>query len=172
MNSSQLKSARTLSQEEAQTPSSSADEQTPLLPFHQTQPNHRFLGIPIPLWLLSLPRRYIAILIDNLGSSTGSTPTAINQSARDLQVQGSILSGECYDGSAWVPSEIDLNRYLGNINGSFRWREPRWSLTAQQVVLNETVLHASLRTRDGRWVPSQIDLSQRIKNIRGYLTYQ
>jgi hypothetical protein len=64
MSSSRPKSARTLSQEEARASSSSADEQTPLLPSNQAKPNHRFLGVPIPLWL---PRRYIAVFIGFIG---------------------------------------------------------------------------------------------------------
>ncbi|KAG9078365.1 hypothetical protein FS749_009601 [Ceratobasidium sp. UAMH 11750] len=53
--SSRPKPSRTISREEAQIP---ASEQTPLLaPAPQSKRDHRFLGIPLPLWL---PRRYVA----------------------------------------------------------------------------------------------------------------
>ncbi|KAH7320549.1 alkaline-phosphatase-like protein [Rhizoctonia solani] len=62
---SRPKSARSLSrEEEAQPPTTSTNEQTPLLPSDQTKPHHRLLGIQVPLWL---PRRYIAVFMAFIG---------------------------------------------------------------------------------------------------------
>lgn len=52
--------ARSISREEIQDQpgENSATEQTPLIaPVQQAKHEHRFLGIPLPLWL---PRRYVA----------------------------------------------------------------------------------------------------------------
>ncbi|KAG8746229.1 hypothetical protein FRC12_014348 [Ceratobasidium sp. 428] len=63
--SSRPKPSRSISREEARIPGASADEQTPLLtPAQQSKRDHRFLGIPLPLWL---PRRYIAAALAFIG---------------------------------------------------------------------------------------------------------
>ncbi|KAG8723235.1 hypothetical protein FRC09_004170 [Ceratobasidium sp. 395] len=63
--SSRPKPSRSISREEAQIPGASADEQTPLLtPAQQSKRDHRFLGIPLPLWL---PRRYVAAALAFIG---------------------------------------------------------------------------------------------------------
>jgi hypothetical protein len=101
--------------------------------------------------------------------STSSRPSIpLGQSARNIQLHGLTLSAECSN-TLWTASGLDLDSCLGNVDGSFQWGKAGFSLSAQNIRLNGTVLDALLRTSDGRWVPSQIDLSERITNIGGQL---
>ena len=58
---------------------------------------------------------------------------------------------------------IDLNTWLGNANGSFDSGGERYSLSARNVTLNHTTLHAELKTPDGQWMPSSIDLTDAVR---------
>jgi hypothetical protein len=70
-----LASNRPSSREDAQASIIITDEQTPLLaPAQQAKRDHRFLGVPLPLWL---PRRYVAAALAFLGMITVVVASAL-----------------------------------------------------------------------------------------------
>ncbi|ROV94818.1 hypothetical protein VPNG_09305 [Cytospora leucostoma] len=76
-----------------------------------------------------------------------------------------------------VDAEIDLNRYIGNIDGHFQWGGQNYSETAQNVRFhiegeNQPILRASLRQINGEWADRDINLTERILNHDGRLEFE
>ena len=73
-----------------------------------------------------------------------------------------------------MPSRIDLDAIIGNIDGNFLWGSGGYSQSAQNISLNgANTLSAQLQKADGRWNNTQqLNLDVCIANINGRLTYQ
>ena len=89
-----------------------------------------------------------------------------------LENNGRELRAECKreDGS-WAPSQINLDGFIGNIDGNFQWGSADYSQSAQNARLNgDHVLDAGLRREDGSWNNNgQLNLDRHIANINGVL---
>ncbi|EUC53629.1 peptidase S8 family protein [Rhizoctonia solani AG-3 Rhs1AP] len=68
-----------------------------------------------------------------------------------------------------VSSHIDLNECLGNLDGSFNWRERNFSLTCEDLYLDGSILSGRLQRWDGSWRDAYIDLDEGIANVDGSL---
>ncbi|QRV78806.1 CVNH domain protein [Ceratobasidium sp. AG-Ba] len=101
---------------------------------------------------------------------------SFSKSSRNIQLQGnSVLSAQCEraDGQSFAPSTLDLNTCLGNIDGSFKWGEKDYSLTARDVSLDGTNLSAKLQRADGvSERHATVDLDERIENHDGNLRFK
>ncbi len=84
-----------------------------------------------------------------------------------------ILSADCKTNLGhFKNSTIDLNGYIGNIDGNFKWGSEKFTLTASEFSLSDAILNGKLKKKDGTLNDSSIDLDQRIKNDNGELKYQ
>ena len=74
----------------------------------------------------------------------------------------------------FVPSSIDLNRYLANRNGEFYWRHVGRGFvsTAQDIRLDGAVLCASLLDDRDQPVSAHLNLNFCIANVEGRLVFQ
>ncbi|KAH7170005.1 Cyanovirin-N [Dactylonectria macrodidyma] len=101
---------------------------------------------------------------------------SFSQSSRNVRIEDSLLYAECLkeDNRTWVSSEINLDSYIGNINGSFEWGKQAFSLSARDIHLDgSSVLAASLANEVGTYGPDQtVNLDDHIANINGTLEYQ
>jgi hypothetical protein len=94
-----------------------------------------------------------------------------SKSSRNIVLQGSILYAECTNSAGeWQPSMIDLDCFLGNDNGKFKWDSGDFSLSVQDVRLEGSVLYARLEDY-GRYLSGSVDLDEHIGNEEGHLKY-
>lgn len=101
---------------------------------------------------------------------------SFHDSSRNIElVNGRILSAQCrkIDGS-WVPAALDINNFIWNDDGHFKWGGKDFCKTAKDIQLTgSTVLSARLIRKDGSITSNLkvIDLSDRIANQDGELVY-
>lgn len=97
---------------------------------------------------------------------------SFSESSRNIHLIGSILAAECCTAQGnWVESQINLDTCLGNINGSFEWGQENYSLSAENVELEDSILSAGLATEEGGgFTDSKVNLDEHISNIDGQLT--
>jgi hypothetical protein len=101
---------------------------------------------------------------------------AFSQSSENIEIIGeerNILRAYCHDknGSGHI-SSIDLNSYLGNINGEFRWGGHNFTRSAVNVILKGATLYADLQREDGTWNnATTVHLDDHITNNDGRLEY-
>ncbi len=83
-----------------------------------------------------------------------------------------VLSADCKDlGGVYRSSTIDLNDYIGNIDGVFTWGSQGFSQTAYGFNVNGSLLAGQLKKLDNSWVNASINLDEHIKNDNGVLKY-
>ncbi|QRV93561.1 CVNH domain protein [Ceratobasidium sp. AG-Ba] len=101
---------------------------------------------------------------------------SFSQTSKDIQLHdGKTLSAHCEvaGGGNFVPSRLDLDTCLGNIDGHFRWGEKNFSQSARSVKLQGVELKGDLHSADGKeWKHATVDLDQHIANIDGQLKYK
>ncbi|KAF9177428.1 hypothetical protein BGZ51_008769 [Haplosporangium sp. Z 767] len=68
---------------------------------------------------------------------------------------------------SWRDASIDLNMFLGNIDGKFTWERKDFQGSAREIKLKESVLSAELCKIDGSWVSDSFDLRDVIMNNDG-----
>lgn len=88
-------------------------------------------------------------------------------------VDNHILRAECLtsDRATYQTSSLDLNRWLGNIEGEFKYGVASYfSLSAEHITLQGTVLAAALPMTSGSWKHARTDLNLHVANINGELS--
>ncbi|QRV93569.1 cyanovirin-N [Ceratobasidium sp. AG-Ba] len=98
---------------------------------------------------------------------------SFSKTSRNIRLQGdNILVAQCEraDGESFADSTLNLDTCLGNIDGSFKWGEKDYSLTARDVSLEGTVLSGDLeRASGGSYKHSSVNLDDCIENHDGQL---
>ncbi|KAI9925520.1 hypothetical protein ASPWEDRAFT_173194 [Aspergillus wentii DTO 134E9] len=105
---------------------------------------------------------------------------AFHKSSQNITLKDNhILTGNCRTRkNAWLYSEIDLNKYLGNVNGKFHWGDNSFTKSASQVHLaleggeGRPMLHAQLNDRHGGVQSASVDLGESIRNEGGELVFR
>ncbi|ETW87826.1 hypothetical protein HETIRDRAFT_245866, partial [Heterobasidion irregulare TC 32-1] len=98
---------------------------------------------------------------------------AFSLTSRTIILEGSILKAHCRNLQGfWVPSTIDLDRHLGNIDGSFNMSGTNFSRSAESVRLVGTIITASLIRQDSKRLQATLDLNVCIQNIDGQLRFK
>lgn len=67
----------------------------------------------------------------------------------------------------WRDAAVDLNMFLGNIDGKFTWRQRAFSQTAQSLTMDGSVLCAQLKNKNGSWVQARYELRNSLLNNDG-----
>lgn len=97
-----------------------------------------------------------------------------SQTCRNINLEGSLLTAECeqVDGYTYVPTAIDLNDYIGNINGTLEWGDHLFSLTCYGTTVEGNRLTGECEKRDRYTLDNtSINLDEHIANIDGELTF-
>ncbi|KAG8990215.1 hypothetical protein FRB94_013645 [Tulasnella sp. JGI-2019a] len=95
-----------------------------------------------------------------------------SETSKNIRLDGSILQADCLalDNQTYQPSSLDLNEILSNDDGSFAAHFGEWSMSAQNIKLDGTMLTADLRRIDCDWNAAQtLDLDLHIANDGGVL---
>ncbi|QRV93568.1 CVNH domain protein [Ceratobasidium sp. AG-Ba] len=101
---------------------------------------------------------------------------SFSRNSRNIHLEGdATLVAECEraGGRGFANSTLNLNTCLGNIDGSFKWGQTDYSLTALNVRLEGTVLKARLQRAESaaEFKESQVNLDDHIENHNGQLRY-
>lgn len=95
-------------------------------------------------------------------------PAPYTQSARNISLEGHILTAELKrNDDSWRAAQVDLDMFLGNINGKFSWGMKAFSATARSVRIDGSVLKAELKSSSGSWNNAEYELSQKLLNNDG-----
>ncbi len=103
-----------------------------------------------------------------------------SQTCYDVEINGAILSAQCEKiNGSYQPTSINLDPYIGNINGVLSWGDRKFSLTcanagvAQSLSTRQLELAAKCEKSDGHTLnQSEISLDTHIANIDGTLKYE
>ncbi|KAK5809322.1 hypothetical protein F5H01DRAFT_348987 [Linnemannia elongata] len=69
--------------------------------------------------------------------------------------------------NSWRDASINLDTFLGNIDGVFTWDKKGFHESARQISLDGSLVNAELRKKDGSWVPASFDLQDKLMNNNG-----
>jgi hypothetical protein len=123
---------------------------------------------------------FACVLSFNLVINPAMATGQFGKTCQDVQLNGSILSASCkrIDGT-YEATKIDLDNFIGNLNGTLSWDDHLFSLTCKDVGLSQSlstreyVLNAQCEKVDGKtYVPTEINLDEDIANIDGLLEYE
>jgi len=98
----------------------------------------------------------------------------------NIELDGSTLSTKCQkmNGDSQQTS-IDLNRYIGNLDGKLSWGDENFSKTckntglAQLLNTKQLILVAECQSADRKsYYPSELELDAHITNYDGTLEYE
>ncbi|GGA24358.1 hypothetical protein CYANOKiyG1_39950 [Okeania sp. KiyG1] len=97
-----------------------------------------------------------------------------SQSCYDSGISGSTLFSTCRTISGYLnPTQINLNPYIENVDGSLMWQPGNFIQTCRYTQLSgPSFLVGECKTRDQVWVPAGINLDEHIANIDGTLKYE
>jgi hypothetical protein len=104
-----------------------------------------------------------------------------SKTCEDITLEGSTLSAVCEkaDGYTLNPTVINLDKYIGNLDGTLSWGDSRFSLTCQDLGLGQLFgsrhynISGNCEKRDGYTLEAtDIDLDAHIANINGTLKYE
>ncbi|KAF9920424.1 hypothetical protein BGZ65_011275, partial [Modicella reniformis] len=98
-------------------------------------------------------------------------PRTFMDSSRNVRLDSdvpNVLRAELQRNNAsWRDAAIDLNLFLGNIDGKFTWDKRHFQESARGTKLKESVLSAELCKINGSWVLDSFDLRDVIMNNDG-----
>ncbi|QRV93562.1 cyanovirin-N [Ceratobasidium sp. AG-Ba] len=100
---------------------------------------------------------------------------SFSRTSKHIQLHdGKTLSADCeVAGGSFLPSRLDLDTCLGNIDGHFRWGGKQFSQSARNVKLQAAELKGDLHSADGKeWKHATVNLDLHIANIDGQLVYK
>ena len=101
---------------------------------------------------------------------------AFTETSKLIYLEGTFLHAECLDLKFhYNNSEIDLNKYITNIDGVLIWCvNGNFGATSKDLsVLSDkvTILKCLCKNAIGQWREAYLDLDQKIMNIDGVLSY-
>ncbi|KAI9148284.1 Myb-like DNA-binding protein BAS1 [Paramyrothecium foliicola] len=102
-----------------------------------------------------------------------------HQSSEDIELRdGHILVAKCADENGdFVESELDLNYYIGNNDGSFQWGGENFAGSGEEISFElegddlVPVLRAVLFNIEGEGIPADVNLAEAIGNDNGTLVF-
>jgi hypothetical protein len=94
---------------------------------------------------------------------------SFSYSSRNHVISGSVLRADCIDdANVSQPSQIDLDSFIGVVDGKLTWGAQGWSHEARNVSISRGILSAEVKHGD-KWVASTINLDEHVRNNGGAL---
>jgi len=101
-----------------------------------------------------------------------ATAGDFSQTCTNISMHGSKLVAHCRRiDQSYKKTAINLDRYIGNINGVLSWDDGNFSQTCRNVHARGGVLKAVCERRNGSLKKTSIDLDEGISNINGSLKF-
>ncbi|MEH2269627.1 MAG: CVNH domain-containing protein [Nostoc sp.] len=112
----------------------------------------------------------------NLVTANAWATGQFSQTCKNISVDGSTLTATCEeaDGYTLSTTSIDLNPYIGNIDGTLDWDGEKFALTCENIGLaGANRLRAECEKADRQSsLGTYIDLNEHITNIDGNLKFE
>ncbi|KAJ4000579.1 hypothetical protein F5050DRAFT_1708822 [Lentinula boryana] len=128
---------------------------------------------PPPSYEDSFAEQFSEFKSSHKSSYSARSSSYFKFSLRDkpLRLVGSILHAECRRAGQkeYVHSELDLNSYIGVIDGQLVWGREGFFLVSQNIRLEEFTLHAECKTDSETTSHSSLDLSRYLQTYDGIL---
>ncbi|MCG5060772.1 MAG: CVNH domain-containing protein [Limnoraphis sp. WC205] len=123
---------------------------------------------------------FVCVLSLNLVINPAMATGQFSKTCEDIKLDGSILSASCERiDSSHQDTSINLDNFIGNLNGSLSWGDHLFSLTCKDIGLGQSlstreyVLSAQCEKADGKtYVLTEITVDEDIANIDGLLEYE
>ncbi|KAF6818380.1 cyanovirin-n family protein [Colletotrichum plurivorum] len=104
---------------------------------------------------------------------------SFHASAQNIRVDdGHILRAELANGDGeWQETEVNLNDFIGNNNGSFEWGGAGFADSAEDIHFslegddNVPILRARLFNVEGEAIDADVNLAERIGNDNGNFSF-
>ena len=116
----------------------------------------------------------VPLLLAVMSLMTTSPAVAGNfsQSCHSISVDGNQLSAICRTtDQREVETGINLDQFIGNIDGNLTWGESDFSLSSSKMYMDGSILFALCKKMNGDEKPSGLNLDAAISNIDGNLMY-
>ncbi|KAF9570866.1 hypothetical protein EC968_001305 [Mortierella alpina] len=91
-------------------------------------------------------------------------------SSRNARLESSpiVLRAELQrNDHSWRDASINLETFLGNVDGVFTWNKKGFHESARHVSLDGSLVKAELQKKDGSWVSASFDLHDKLVNNNG-----
>ncbi|KJA23114.1 hypothetical protein HYPSUDRAFT_201666 [Hypholoma sublateritium FD-334 SS-4] len=94
-----------------------------------------------------------------------------SDSFRKASIKQGILTAECKkaDQKTWISSSINLDDFLGNVDGKFVLGGKGFSQSAQDITLADAVISAKLKNSAGKYIDAKFDLSNYVSSKDGII---
>jgi hypothetical protein len=76
------------------------------------------------------------------------------------------------DGKTWISSSINLDEFIGNVDGKFVLGGKGFSGSAQDITLADGVIAAKLKNAAGKYVDAKFDLSTVVHSNDGIIGHR
>ena len=98
---------------------------------------------------------------------------AFSKTSKDISLDGTLLRAQCIDAhSEYQDSEIDLNQYIANVNGTLKWKSNgNFVKSSKKITVEGSVLKCKTRNKFHQWHQTELDLDEKIANCNGRLVY-
>ena len=125
-----------------------------------------------PRGLILTGFRYIYIAVCRLPILRTET-MAFSKTSKDISLDGTLLRAQCIDGHGESQdSEIDLNQYIANVNGTLKWKaNGNFVKSSKSITVEGSVLKCKTRNKFHQWHQAELDLDEKIANCNGRLVY-
>ncbi|MEC4887265.1 MAG: CVNH domain-containing protein [Scytonema sp. PMC 1070.18] len=94
----------------------------------------------------------------------------------DVEISDSTLTAVCAKADGYTPSEtsIDLDEYIGNVDGTLEWNDHKFSLTCGNIgLIGNNRLRAECERADQvNYLGTYINLDEHITNSDGRLEFE
>ena len=98
---------------------------------------------------------------------------AFSKTSKDISLDGTLLHAQCIDAHGeYQDSEIDLNQYIANVNGTLKWKSNgNFVKSSKKITVEGSVLKCKTRNKFHQWHQTELDLDEKIANCNGRLVY-
>ena len=79
---------------------------------------------------------------------------------KNFRLENSILHVDCWLKPTYAPCSIDLDSYIGNVDGQLTQGSAAFSKTSRNIDLEDTYLMAECQVKPGEWVTSRLELTE------------
>lgn len=116
-------------------------------------------------------RKLTWLFILRSSSSTGHSKMPFSDAFRKVSIKQGTLTAECRkaDNKTWISSSLNLDDFLGNVDGKFVLGGKGFSRSAQDITLADAIITAKLKNGAGKFVDAKFDLSQYVSSQDGIL---
>lgn len=114
----------------------------------------------------------LSLVVMSLATISPAIAGNFSHTCRDISISGGHLTAICRTANqAERNTGINLDRFIGNIDGQLTWGEHNFSHSCTRIYVDNNRLKAICRTMDGQELKGSLNLDRAISNINGKLRF-